>query len=179
MLTVPARRPTPATTAIRARLFVSSYAALFLLLALRFDDRVLRLVTLSLGMIGLLDGVRLVLWQPRHVGKSPYKIIEVRDHGSQVAGYLVTYLLPFLPVSDPSVSDVVAYALFLAIVGLIFVRSDMAEINPTLYLLGRRVLQVRTEEGWSGFAVVRDPLAPGDTLHAVRLDQGILVEVRP
>lgn len=53
----------------------------------------------------------------------------------------------------------------------------MAEINPTLYLLGRRVLQIRTSEGWSGFAVVRALLQPGDTLRAVHLDQGILVEV--
>lgn len=174
-----ARRPTPATAAIRARLFLSSYSALFLLLALRFDDRNLRLVSLGLGVIGLFDAVRLVLWQPKRVGASPYTIAGVSDHGSQVAGYLVSYLLPFLPITDPTMSDIVAYALFLLVVGIIFIRSDMAQINPTLYLLGRRVLQIKTDEGWSGFAVVRGLPQPGDTLRAVHLDQGILVEVRP
>jgi hypothetical protein len=178
VLTVSERRPTPTTTAIRARLFVSSYAPLFLLLALRFDDAVLRLLALGVGVVGVLDALRLIEWQPRRIGSSPYTVSEVRDHGSQVAGYLVSYLLPFLPLADPSGADLVAYALFLCIVGVIFVRSDMAEINPTLYLLGRRVLQIKTSEGWSGFAVVRGLLQPGDILRAVHLDQRILVEVR-
>jgi hypothetical protein len=178
VLAVTERRPTPTTTVIRARLFVSSYAPLFLLLALRFEDAPLRLTALGLGVVGVLDAVRLVEWQPRRVGASPHTVSEVHDHGSQVAGYLVTYLLPFLPITDPSSSDLIAYVLFLCIVGVIFVRSDMAEINPTLYLLGRRVLQIRTSEGWSGFAVVRGLLEPDDTLRAVHLDQGILVEVR-
>lgn len=104
---------------------------------------------------------------------------EVRDHGSQVAGYLVTYLLPFLVITDPRGADLIAYALFLGVVGLIFVRSDMAEINPTLYLLRRRVVQVTTEEGFSGFAVVRGTPEIGDTLRAIHLDQGVLVEVMP
>jgi hypothetical protein len=179
MVSVNAKRPTPATTAIRARLFVSSYAPLFLLLALRFEGRTLRLVALLAGLIGVADGARLVLWQPRHVGASPYRLSEVRDHGSQVAGYLVTYLLPFLVITDPRGADLGAYALFLGIVGLIFVRSDMAEINPTLYILRRRVVQVTTEEGFSGFAVVRGAPEPGDILRAIHLDQGILVEVVP
>jgi hypothetical protein len=177
VLPVNAKRPTPATTAIRARLFVSSYAPLFLLLALRFEGRTLRLVALIAGAIGLADGARLVLWQPRHVGPSPHRLREVRDHGSQVSGYLVTYLLPFLVITDPSGTDLLAYVLFLGIVGLIFVRSDMAEINPTLYLLRRRVIQVTTDEGWRGFAVVRGVPEPGDILRAVHLDQGVLVEV--
>lgn len=113
MLTVTERRPTPTTTAIPARLFVSSYAPPFLLVALRFDDAPLRLIALVVGAVGVLDALRLVEWQPRRIGPSPYTVSEVRDHGSQVAGYLATYLLPFLPITDPSGSDLVAYVLFL------------------------------------------------------------------
>ncbi len=178
MTAVSANRPTATTTAIKVRLFVSSYAPLFLLLALRLEGDIVRLLILLLGIIGLLDAVRLVLWQPRRIGPSPYTVREVADHGSQVAGYLVTYLLPFLAIADPTASDLAAYSLFLLIVAVIFVRSDMAEINPTLYLLGRRVVQIKTDEGWSGFAVVRGLPQPGDTLRAAHLDQGILVEVR-
>lgn len=178
MLTMAERRLTPTTTIIRARLFISSYAPLYLLLALRFTDRALRYTTLAIGVVGILDALRLVEWQPRRVGASPYTVSEVRDHGSQVAGYLVTYLLPFLTIANPGVTDVLAYALFLGIAGLIFVRSDMADINPTLYVIGRRVFEINTSEGWSGFAVVRGSPQPGDVLRAVHLDQGILVEVR-
>lgn len=178
MTAVSANRPTATTTVIRVRLFFSSYAPLFLLLALRLDDDIVRVIVLFLGAAGVLDAVRLVLWQPRRIGPSPYTVREVADHGSQVAGYLVAYLLPFLAIAHPTASDLAAYALFLLIVAVIFVRSEMAEINPTLYLLGRRVVQIKTEEAWSGFAVVRGLPQPGDTLRAAHLDQGILVEVR-
>jgi hypothetical protein len=101
----------------------------------------------------------------------------VGDHGSQVAGYLATYLLPLLVVPTPSLDDLVAYSLFLIVAGLVYVRSEMVEINPTLYVLGFRVLRVVSVEGFVGYAIVRSGLRAGDTLHAIHVDAGVLVEV--
>lgn len=168
--------PTPATTMLRARLFLSSFAPLFILLALRFDGRGLRASCLAIGVAGIFDTVRLVMWQPRRVGASPHAVTAVVDHGSQVAAYLATYLLPFLPITQPTGSDLAAYALFLVVVAVIYIQSDMAEINPTLYVIGWRVVSLTTAEGWSGYAIVQSPLGPGSVLRAVHLDAGVLVE---
>jgi hypothetical protein len=147
-------------------------------LALRFDGTALRASVAGAGAIFLADTARLVIWQPRHVGPSPYQITEVRDHGSQVAGYLATYLLPLLVVPTPRVRDLLAYGLFFLVVAAVYVRSEMVDINPTLYMLGLRVLDVATAEGWSGYAIVRSGLAPGDVLRAVHVDGDVLVEAR-
>jgi hypothetical protein len=90
---------------IRWRLFAGSYAPLLVMLALRFDGNVLWVSVGAAGAVFLADTARLVLWQPRHVAPSPYRVTEVRDHGSQVAGYLATYLLPLLVVPMPSFGD--------------------------------------------------------------------------
>jgi len=172
------RGVTPTTIAIRLRLFGGSYAPLLLMLALRFDGLVLRVAIAAAGVLFLADTARLVLWLPRRVQPSPFIITEVKDHGSQVAGYLASYLLPLLVVPTPTVTDLLAYALFLTVVALVYVRSEMLDINPTLYVLGLRVLEVVTAEGWAGCAIVKSGLAPGDTLHGVHVDNCLLVQVR-
>jgi hypothetical protein len=172
------RGPTPTAMVIRLRLFAGSYAPLFVMLALRFDGEVLRISVGAAGALFLADTARLVLWQPRHVAASPYRVTEVRDHGSQVAGYLATYLLPLLVVPTPSLGDLLAYGLFFVVVAVVYVRSEMLDINPTLYVLGLRVLEVSTAEGWAGYAIVRSGLAPGDVLHGVHVDAGVVVEAR-
>ena len=159
------------------RLFFSSYMALFALLALRFDRPWLRILLGGLALVALVDTVRMAVLVPRHVGASPYRVVTAEDRGDQVAGYLATYLLPFLAVPDPSATDLAAYGLFLAVAGIISVRSHLTHINPTLYLLRYRLLEITTAEGFSGAAIVRGPLQPGSTLRAVHLDRTVLVEV--
>lgn len=172
------RRATPTTIAIRLRLFGGSYAPLLLMLALRFDGLVLRLTIAAVGVLFLGDTARLVLWLPRRVQPAPFVVTEVKDHGSQVAGYLATYLLPLLVVPTPTVTDLLAYGMFLGVVAVVYVRSEMLDINPTLYVLGLRVLEVVTAEGWAGCAIVKSGLAPGDTLRGVHVDDSLLVQVR-
>ena len=163
---------------VRVRLFASSYAPLFALLALRFEDTVLRLTLGALALICILDTVRIAVVIPRRVGASPFTVASISDEGGQVAGYLATYLLPFLAVPNPSVTDLIAYAAFLLIAGVISIRSNLTHINPTLYLLGYRLVSIQAAEGFSGFAVVRSELQPDDVLRATHLGVHVLVEVR-
>lgn len=106
-----------------------------------------------------------------------YKVEEVRDSGPEVAGYLATYLLPFVTVADPSLRDLLGYALFLVVSAVVYVRSEMVQINPALYLIGRRVMSVRTGAGkWVYLITRREPEA-GTSIEAVPL-RGDVVIVR-
>jgi hypothetical protein len=163
---------------IQIRLFASSYAPLFALLALRFESRWLRLVLALAAAIFLVDTFRIAYVIPRRVGASPFTVSSADDEGGQVAGYLATYLLPFLAVPNPGTTDLVAYGLFLVVVGVISVRSNLTHINPTLYLLRFRLMSVTTQEGFEGLAVVRSQLRAGDVLRANHLGRHVLVEVR-
>ncbi|MFI6464503.1 hypothetical protein [Streptomyces sp. NPDC050538] len=60
-----------------------------------------------------------------------------------MTGYLATYLLPFVTPTVPSGRDYLGYGVFFLSVFLIFLRSDMALINPTLYALGYGVYRAR------------------------------------
>jgi hypothetical protein len=159
------------------RLFLGSYALLFLLLAIRFQPPWLWIPCLAVAIIGLADTAWIVFVASGRTEPEPIRIKAVRDTGPEISGYLATYLLPFLTVSSPTARDLMAYAAFLFVAGLLYLKSEMAQINPALYLLGRRVLHISTDSGWDGYVVVRSSLiAPGTVLSAAPLNPTIRVE---
>lgn len=162
---------------LRIRLFLSSYALLFAMLAVRFTELRLRLACGALALGGALT-LWLAMRAARKISPAPHQIVAVADQGPGVAGYLVAYLLPLLTVPEPRSEDLVAYGLFLLVVGVIYVRSEMVQINPLLYVFGYRVSSVRTQDGWVGFLVSRHPPAVGDRRLASRLQNTLAVESR-
>jgi hypothetical protein len=142
---------------MRLRLLLSSYVPLFLLLAIRMDGTPLRVTLLVIALAGALCA-RSVLHANQTQAPQPLRITMVRDEGAQVAAYLATYLLPFLMVSNPTVPDLIAYAAFLGIVGLIFVRTDFLQVNPLLALAGYRLYQAESAEAWQGFVLSTLPI---------------------
>jgi len=120
--------------------FLSSYAPLWVMLGLRFD-----LVALRIGLIafGFACGIYVAFLLRRGADERPSnaELTITGDAGADVSGYLAAYLLPFLTVSDPRADDLIAYVIFVVVAGLVYVRSGLMQINPTVYLMNRRVLR--------------------------------------
>lgn len=160
---------------LRSRLFLSSYAPLFAMLAVRFQVPVLSYICGAIAILGLAT-LYLILRSMRGVEADPHQLLSVRDHGGEVAGYVATYLLPFLTVAEPTPRDLVAYLMFLGVVGVIYVRSHMTQVNPLVYLLGLRISEVVTDDGWHGFLISRGLPAADATVLASRLQQGVALQ---
>ena len=115
-----------------------------------------------------------MLWViPRAAQQRAYPVDAVKDASGEVAGYLATYLVPFVTVPSPSAADVVGYCILAVVVLVIFMRSDLAQINPALYLLGRRVVSITTGQR-SYYVVCRRLPRPPSRIEAVRV-AGLLV----
>jgi hypothetical protein len=143
----------------RLRLLISSYVALNLILAIRVHVLLPRLVCLGLVVLGILDAM-LLLSRAKETDSQPREIISVRDSGGEVAAYLATYLLPLLAASSPSGADLWAYGVYGFMLVVISLRSDLLHINPTLYLLGLRVITLTTKDGDERPAICRTPPQP-------------------
>jgi hypothetical protein len=153
---------------VRARVLVSSYAALNLILFARVESTVPRLVCLALAVVGLGDGLRLS-WLAGGTAAVPRRIAEVRDLGPEVSAYLATYLLPLLAAPTPTTGDLFGYGIYAVVVTLVSLRSDMAHVNPTLYLLGWRVASVTFVEGDQHYLVSRRVPVVGEMIRVTRL----------
>ncbi len=158
---------------VRGLLFLSSYAPLFVILAIRFQGAALRGVCAGLAVIGFAY-LTVVLWiVPRAAQERAYPVDAVDDASGQVAGYLATYVVPFVTVASPSAADVIGYGIFAVVVLVIFLRSDLAQINPALYLLGRRVASITAGQR-SYYVICRRLPRPPTRIEAVRV-AGLLV----
>ncbi len=161
-----------------ARFFISSYAPLFGILTLRLDWRPVAIGCAVLALVGL--GTALSLLRGlRGLQPDSYRTTTVVDRGPDVAGYVATYLLPFLTVAEPSARDLIAYSAFLLVSAVIYVRSSMMAINPILYLLGFRVSWITDSHGGEAFLISRSRPAPGTYVDAVEVMPGVLFSTRP
>jgi hypothetical protein len=153
---------------LRVRVLVSSYAALNLILFFRVDPTVPKLICLSLAVYGIVDALRMTLLAGDKQAV-PRTFVAVRDSGSQIAGYLATYLLPLLAAPNPDGGDLAAYAVYAMVIAIVTVRSELAHVNPTLYLLGWKVVTVTDEKSRDNYLVCRKAPRPGETARVTRL----------
>lgn len=144
-------------------LFLSSYGPLLALTAVRLDSGAYRTFLFWLAAAG---GAALVaaLAASRRIAPRDRIVTSVSDRGGDVAGYLATYLLPFLTVSDPATRDVIAYAGFIFLVGVVYTRSALLSVNPLLYVLGYRLVFVGTQSGQANLLICRSVPSAGDRI---------------
>jgi hypothetical protein len=162
------------TLLARALLLLSSYAPLFALLAVRFEPAWLWTSCVAFALLGL-GSLLLLLRLDKRASPGPHRLVDVRSAGGEAAAYLAGYLLPLLTVATPTIRDVVAYAGFLVIAAAIYVHTSMIQVNPLLYLLGFRVLQVTDDRGFRSYLISRRTLLPGDTILATRFGNDVLI----
>lgn len=156
-------------------LFLSSYAPLFGLLAIRFEQQWLWITCVVLAGLGLAS-LLLLLWLDARSEPGPHVLASASDAGGEAASYLASYLLPFLTVATPTPRDVIAYAGFLLVAAAINLRTSMAQVNPLLYLLGYRVLSVTDDRGLHAFMITKRSWQPGEQVAATRFRDDVLVD---
>ena len=160
----------PAAIVRLFRLFVSSYAPLALILAIQRSEHVWPLwarpafwAFAVVGLGGLIDAYRLPRGALRK-GHVRVTLSDLNDEGGQVAAYIATYLLPFIGFHISGWRDVVALVVYFAVLFLVFIRSDLALVNPALYLTGWRVTSATRNARRVLMLVPKDTrVSPGDT----------------
>jgi len=125
-------------------LFLSSYSPVFALLALRAWGRVCPIVILSLLLLAAAAaGIAIFLSSARRTSPHQIRVLSVEQRDSDLAAYLVGYLLPFVAVLAADWRDVAALALFFVFVGIVYANSRMIFVNPLLALFGYHLVLVR------------------------------------
>lgn len=168
-------------------LFISSYSPALLILAVRSYDRSCVLFWVSLGLAALSAGAFLLFIRVARRG-GPFRAVveDVEPRDADLAAYVATYLLPFIVVFGATTQDVIALALFLVFVGVLWINSDLLYLNPLLALVGYHVYVVRiravgTDQAGTlprSFLLSRKrDLRIGDEVRPDRLASGVLIDL--
>lgn len=125
---------------VGTRLFLVSYTPLWIIFLVLSDTTLQRIAFLALSVYGLCDAFRIVSAGRRR--SSRYQAFTaVSDKSGEAAGYLASYLLPFIAGPPDTIPELAAFLLYLSVAWAIFVPTDLVLVNPTLYLLGWRVVR--------------------------------------
>jgi hypothetical protein len=158
--------------------FFSSYGPLWIMLGLRFTDTVDRICLIAFGVASIAY-VAFIVSRSAEERPSNTTLTITGDAGADVSGYLASYLLPFLTVATPGLTDVIAYVIFVLVVGLVYVRSGLMQINPTVYFMGRRVLRATVpvrDSTKEVFVISRRDLRVATTVQAERFSERVYID---
>jgi hypothetical protein len=163
---------------MRILLFLSSYAPLFVILGIRnsFGYQVISIalyVVAGISILALLGYLAVV----RRL--APHSIVASQSSAKdgEAMSYVVTYLLPFLGLDSTSRADQISLGVFLLVLAVLYISSNLIHMNPTLSFLGFRILEVDTEGGKRSILLTRRSyIRPGTSIEVVSLDDSILLE---
>jgi hypothetical protein len=154
-LSLPGPGPMP-NALTRIILFCSSYAPLFLILAIRswIDNRWLAVSLAAVATVSVL-----VLWlfvrKARTLAAQKVAITSVISRDGDAMSYIVTYLLPFLAVDFTKPSDVVSLGIVFGVIGLLYVNSNLIHTNPLLNLVRYHIFEVQDSDGKTTALITR------------------------
>jgi hypothetical protein len=169
---------------VNTTLFLNSYLPLFALIGIRSIDRSCTIARMCAVLAGLaIGGTALFLYAAYRRNTITVEVVEVESRDTDVAAYAATYLLPFVTVFTGKWQDVASLAGFIAVLGVIYVRSRLIYINPTLALLGFQLSRViyrspgvTTETRWPRYVLARrHVIRPNDTIKAHEVSPDLLV----
>jgi hypothetical protein len=169
------------TRFIRCMLFVSSYFPLTLIfwIFLITQQPIWAWSILGIGIVG-------VLYTLLYIGKilpdrAPIQttIATQKSRDSEVMSYVASYIIPFVTFPFTSWQQVVAMIVFITVLCLLYVNSDMLCINPMLNLFRYRVYEITVEQSAETYALItrrQHRLKHGDTIRVVDAGTGIFLE---
>lgn len=125
-------------------LFLSAYSPVFLILALRAYDRACPIVIMAVCLIlAATLGVMAFFLVLGRTEPQQMRLVTVEQRDGDLAGFLVAYLLPFVGVLASDWRDVLAVALFIGLIGIVYVNSRMIYVNPLLAMFGYHLILIR------------------------------------
>lgn len=162
----------------RLILFLSSYAPLFLIIAVRGwrDSRSLAISLAAIAVVSVL--VLFVFLQVvRKLAADKVAVSSVISRDGDAMSYIVTYLLPFLAVKLNDPTDVFSLGVVLFVIGLLYVNSNMIHTNPVLNIAGYHIFEIEDSNGKTTTLICkRSYIRIGSEIDAISVGDYVLLE---
>src|ERR1700730_16342521 len=162
-------------------LFLSSYFPLALIFFVLYIVQypVWAIAILALGLAGvsvlLLYFLRFV---PR-LGSFQEKITGMQRRDADVMSYIASYLIPFVAIPFGGWQQTVALLVFIGVLGIVYVNSNMIQVNPMLNLFGYHLYEITVEKSQVPHSfITHNRAALGQTIHIIDIGDGIFLEKR-
>ncbi|WP_157004418.1 hypothetical protein [Brevundimonas nasdae] len=90
--------------------------------------------------------------------------------------YIASYVVPFAATTLTDVNQAFALAIFLAVLGIVYVNSGMIHVNPLLSAVGYNLYEVESTDGMPSVVLTRKRIKRGDILSIIDIGDDVFVE---
>jgi hypothetical protein len=164
---------------VRCLLFISSYFPLTVIFGILLWEKHLlwAIIILLIGISGLIVlFLYFALIAPRRA-KSHETVTELDRHDGDVLSYVASYLVPFVSL-DLTGAQVWAVIVFLAVLLIIYVNSNMIYINPMLNILGYHLYEIKIAKNETSFYLLtRQHIGRRSVVHVARIGDTTFLQV--
>jgi len=165
---------------VRCLLFISSYFPLSAIFCILLWEKHLLWAVLIL-LIGLSGLVILLLYflliVPRRT-RSHETVTSLERHDGDVLSYVASYLVPFVSL-DLTGTQIWAVLVFLVVLLIIYVNSNMIYINPMLNILGYHLYEITIDHNEASFYLLtRQRVALQSHIHVVHIGDTTFLQVK-
>lgn len=162
-------------------LFLSSYAPLFLVFALlgTFGNSWAIVINILIAAVGVIILSGVFYYTKLKLTDQKLEIATTQIRDGDVLAYVATYIVPFAAMNAANARDRWAILLFVVLIAVLYVRSQLFYVNPLLALVGYRLFQVTTEHDASVVLISRQNfIRSHTTISARRLSDYVYWEVK-
>ena len=164
----------------RVILFLSSYAPLFLIIAMRgWKDS--RYLAVGLAVVAAVSVVVLFVFlhNARTLAAEKINVNSVLSRDGDAMSYIVTYLLPFLAVKLTDVTDAASLGIVLLVIAILYVNSNMIYTNPVLNIAGYHIFEIQDADGKTTALICkRSYVRTGSDIDVISVGDYVLLEKR-
>lgn len=166
--------------AMKATLFVSSYAPMLLLFGVldTFGIEPLRwaLIVLGAASLGLLPIMFFVA--KKNGNPRTLQLTEAKPKDIEMLAFFASYVVPFTTVAPGNATRTWGLIVFLVLTAGIYLRNGLYYLNPIIALLGFKVFDVKIEGGTSALMITRRKyVEQTQAIAVVRLEQRLYLDV--
>lgn len=165
---------------VRLILCLTSYLPLTVIFAVQYyfnKKYITAVLLLVIGIVGLII-TEMYLLTAKRLNPRSMSIQSMNKRDGEVMSYIVSYLLPFIALPSGSLADKISLGIFLIVLIVLYINSDMLHINPILSLTGWHVYDVSLTNGENYILLSRRAARKGREMKVINVCEDILMEVK-
>jgi len=132
---------------------------------------------LTVGIVSLLITFLYISRRKHKGGVSQTKVTKVEKRDENVVSYIVSYLIPFVTFPLDRPGQIAALLVFVGILLILYVNSNMIYINPMFNLVGYHLYEITIEsDQMPHYLIARQGIRPNKMLYFVEISTNVYLE---
>ena len=142
---------------IKFCLFIVSYFPLLVIMGiLHYDQEIVLYLVIIFASVGFI-GLGIAFYVFNHIGGIYKKSFEIKSTSKLNFEYFLAYIIPFVALDVDSNRQLVSYFVLITFICILYIRTGLLHVNPTLILLGYNLFKIKTDDGEALLITKHDP----------------------